>query len=122
VNHPFGRRARLHVTLALLAVVVITHSGCVTPFDPPRLRLPPPPSEDLRSQLGKVRLSEGRMQTAVLFTAPAKGALEGAARGAGLGALATIVAGGASLTPHGVVGGFLLAPVGALVGTVVGAL
>ncbi|HEV8326356.1 MAG TPA: hypothetical protein VGQ08_02640 [Nitrospiraceae bacterium] len=72
MNNPFGRKARLHLSLALIAVVAITHSGCGTGDKLRRLYLPPP-SEDLRSQLGKVRLSEGGMQTAVLFTAPAKG-------------------------------------------------
>jgi len=120
VNNPFGRSARLHLSLAFVAVVVITLSGCATSPDQRRLLLPPPPSEDLRSQLGRVRLSEGGMQTAALITAPAKGAGEGAARGAGLGAWYTI-AGGSFGGPSGFIFGILLAPVGALVGAVVGA-
>lgn len=113
MNNPFGRKARLHLSLALIAVVATTHSGCAIGDTMRRLYLPPPPSEDLRSQLGRVRLSEGGMQTAVLFTAPAKGAGAGMARGAGLGALYTIA---------GTMGyGSFLAPVGALVGAVVGA-
>ncbi len=120
MKNPFGRKARLHLSLALIAVVVITHSGCAIGDTMRRLYLPPPPSEDLRSQLGRVRLSDGGMQTAVLFTAPAKGAGAGMARGAGLGPLYTI-GGGALGGGYGVGLGILLAPVGALVGAVVGA-
>lgn len=120
MKNPFGRKARLHLSLALMVVVAITHSGCGTGDKLRRLYLPPPPSEDMRSHLGRVRLSEGGMQTAVLFTAPAKGAGAGMARGAGLGALYPI-AGGALGGGSGVVLGILLAPVGALVGAVVGA-
>ena len=94
MKNPFGRKARLHLSLALIGVIVFAHSGCGTGDTLRRLYLPPPPSEDLRSQLGRVRLSEGGMQTAVLFTAPAKGASAGMARGAKLGALFPIVAGG----------------------------
>jgi hypothetical protein len=68
-----------------------------------------------------VRLSEGDTQTAVVFTAPAKGVGEGAARGAGLGAGSTVVGGAAAAGPYGLILGILLVPVGALVGTVVGA-
>jgi len=121
VKNPFGRKARLHLSLALIAVVVITHSGCTTDDKLRRMYLPSPPSEDLRSQLGRVRLSEGGMQTVVLFTAPAKGAGAGMARGAGLGPLYTIVGGGAVGGGYGVIAGIFLAPVGALVGAVVGA-
>lgn len=121
MKNPFGRKARLHLSLALIAVVVITHSGCTTDDKLRRMYLPSPPSEDLRSQLGRVRLSEGGMQTVVLFTAPAKGAGAGMARGAGLGPLYTIVGGGAVGGGYGVIAGIFLAPVGALVGAVVGA-
>jgi hypothetical protein len=104
-----------------MVVVAITHSGCGTGDKLRRLYLPPPPSEDMRSHLGRVRLSEGGMKTAVLFTAPAKGAGAGMARGAGLGALYPIAGGGYYGGGYGVVLGILLAPVGALVGAVVGA-
>ena len=121
MNNPFGRNARLHLSLALIAVVAITHSGCGIGDKVRRLNLPPPPSEDMRSHLGRVRLSEGGMQTAVLFTAPAKGAGAGMARGAGFGALVPIAGGGIYGGGYGAVLGILLAPVGALVGAVVGA-
>lgn len=119
MNNPFGRKARLHLSLALIAVVAITHSGCGIRDKLRRMDLPSPPSEDLRSQLGRVRLSEGGMQTAVLFTAPAKGAGAGMARGAGLGVRSSLVAG----VGAGQAGVFIifLAPVAALVGAVAGA-
>jgi hypothetical protein len=119
VNNPFGRKARLHLSLALIAVVAITHSGCGIGDKLRRMELPPPPSEDLRSQLGRVRLSEGGMQTAVVLTAPANGAGAGMARGAVLGFRETVVRGFSA----GQLGAFIipLAPVGALVGAVAGA-
>lgn len=121
MNNPFGRKARLHLSLALIAVVAIIHAGCGTGDTLRRLYLSLPPSEDMRSHLGRVRLSEGSMQTAVLFTAPAKGAGAGMARGAGFGALVPIAGGGIYGGGYGAVLGILLAPVGALVGAVVGA-
>ncbi len=118
MNNQFGRRARLHLSLALVAVVII-HSGCSADYLRRQL-LPPPPSEDLRAQLGRVRLSEGDMQTAVVFSGFPKGAGEGAAAGAGAGALLTIYYSSKLFGPFGSVGIFL-APVGALVGAVGGA-
>lgn len=112
MNNPFGRKARLHLSLALVAVVAITHSGCGIGEKRHRMHLPPPPSEDLRSQLGRVRLSEGDMPPTVLITAPAMGAGAEMARGA---------ANGAMWVTRTVPYGFFYAPLGALVGAVVGA-
>lgn len=110
----------MHLSLALAAVVVVVQTGCATgvKVDPRRLRLPPPPSEESRSQLGRMRLSEGGTQAKVLFTGPAKGGGEGAARGAAIGA------GSVLSIPCGGPGCILLlfaAPPAALVGAVVGA-
>lgn len=114
VNSALGRRTRLCLSLALAAVVVVIQTGCATgvKVDPRRLRLPPPPSEESRSQLGRMRLSEGGTQAEVLFTGPAKGGGEGAARGAKLGAAIA-----SFQNPLF----FLFAPPAALVGAVVGA-
>src|SRR5215471_10720885 len=90
------------------------------PMDPRHVRLPPPPTEAQRAQLGTVSVMAGRAGTVPIFTAPAKGAGAGALRGAGLGSGLTI-AGGAVAGPYGVLLGILLAPVGAVVGSVVGA-
>lgn len=114
----FGTRMRWHLSLAFAAVVV-ANSGCTTGLDPRRLHLPPPPTEALRSQLGRLRLSEGNTQMGVLLTGPAKGGGEGAARGAAIGASSVL-----SL-PCGASPGCILllmaAPPAALVGAVVGA-
>ncbi|MBZ0169223.1 MAG: hypothetical protein K8F29_07260 [Kofleriaceae bacterium] len=73
----------------------------------------PPPSEELRSQLGRLRLSEGNAQTEALLTGPAKGGGEGAARGAKMG-VKFVLQGGDPFA-------FLFVPPAALMGTVVGA-
>lgn len=105
------------LALVLAIAVLIAHSGCTAAVDPRRVRLPPPPSEAVRSQLGAVRITAGGSAPALLFKAPAKGAGEGAMRGAALGLGGTVVP-GAGLPPSGLI---LLAPVGATVGAVVGA-
>jgi hypothetical protein len=105
------------LALVLALAVLIAHSGCTAAVDPRRGRLPPPPSEAVRSQLGAVRITAGGSAPALLFKAPAKGAGEGAMRGAALGLGGTVVP-GAGLPPSGLI---LLAPVGATVGAVVGA-
>jgi hypothetical protein len=102
------------------AAIVVTHAGCATPGEPRRQRLPAPPSEVLRAQLGTVQLATGLPPPSLVFTGPARGPGEGAARGAGLGAGGTIVA-GAEVGGWGLVAGLLLAPVAALVGAIVGA-
>ena len=108
------------IALALLGAALIAHSGCAAALDP-RFRLPLPPSEDVRSRLGTVRVTAASSATALLFTAPAKGAGEGAMRGAGLGAAYTVAGGAGSGHPFGPLVGIALAPVGAVVGAIVGA-
>ena len=108
------------LALMLAVAVLIAHSGCASRMDPRHVRLPPPPTEAQRAQLGTVTIMAGPAGTVPIFTAPAKGAGAGALRGAGLGSGLTI-AGGAVAGPYGVLLGILLAPVGAVVGSVVGA-
>ncbi len=103
---------RWYLLRALAAIVVVSQAGCATGPDPQQQHLPPPPSEELRSQLGQLRLSGGNTQTEALLTGPAKGGGEGAARGAKLGAEFGKV-------PD--VGALFTVPAAALVGAVVGA-
>jgi hypothetical protein len=104
---------------ALVAAAVVIQSGCVL-ADPRHQLRPPPPSEGLRAQLGRVALSAGPSETAAVLEGPAREAGQGAARGALFGAAWTTY-GGAHLGGWGAFVGILLAPVGALVGAVVGA-
>ena len=82
--------------------------------------LPPPPGEDIRLGLAKVALASGRFPPKfAIVDGPAKGAGQGAARGALLGAAYTI--GGGSLAgPIGLVASTFLAPVGAVGGGIIG--
>ncbi len=106
---------RAGVLLASAAVL----AGCAGPTTTSRL-LPPPPGEDIRSGLTKVALASGRFPPKFeIVDGPAKGAGQGAARGALLGAAYTI--GGASLAgPIGLVASTFLVPVGAVGGSIVG--
>lgn len=112
-----GRRTQRYLWFALTAVVA-ANSGCVTGAPellyPQQQHLPPPPSEELRSQLGRLRLSEGNTQMETLLTGPPRGGGEGAARGAKLGAKFVLQSGGDP-------GVLFVLPVAALVGAVVGA-
>ncbi len=121
MNSAVSRRTRWHLPLTLAAVVVVTQVGCTTGPDPRRLRLPPPPSEALRSQLGRVRLSEGSAQTEALLAGPARGGREGAARGAARGAAIGAEWGGGGGGPYPSPIFIFSIPAGALVGAVVGA-
>ncbi len=109
------------IVLALLVGALIAHVGCARTADLSGPSLPRPPSEDLRSRLGEVRVTAGSSDPAWVFTAPAKGAVSGALRGAGLGAAGTIGVGLATLNPYGAAAGIVLAPLGAVVGAVAGA-
>jgi hypothetical protein len=125
---------RRSLALALVAVFLLSQAGCAParsispvvpgggPDDPRREHLPPPPSEDLRSQIrGRFRLSGGGdPPTALQLSGPARGAGQGAARGALLGGLVPGVL--CEVGPLCVFYWFPLFPVGALVGSVVGAI
>jgi hypothetical protein len=103
---------RSAVTVALVAGAAIVHSGCASS------RLPPPPSEQLRAELGTVRVTSGSSDAAMVFVEPARGAGEGAMRGALIGFYNTMAL-GALLGPAG---GFViaLAPLGAAMGAAAG--
>jgi hypothetical protein len=106
---------RAGVLLATAAVL----AGCAAPTTTSRL-LPPPPSEDIRSGLAKVALASGRFPAKFeILDGPAKGAGQGAARGALLGAAYTI-GGGALAGPIGLVASTFLLPFGAVGGSIVG--
>jgi len=105
--------------VALLLVAVALLAGCAGPTTTSRL-LPPPPGEDIRLGLAKVALASGRFPPKFdIVDGPAKGAGQGAARGALLGAAYTI-GGGALAGPIGLVASTFLAPVGAVGGSIVG--
>lgn len=111
-------RSVLRCAGVLLASAAVL-AGCAGPTTTSRL-LPPPPGEDIRSGLTKVALASGRFPPKFeIVDGPAKGAGQGAARGALLGAAYTI--GGASLAgPIGLVASTFLVPVGAVGGSIVG--
>jgi hypothetical protein len=106
--------------IAILLVATAGHTGCATPTTSvPRL-LPPPPGEIVRSSLTSVALAPARFSPKFdVVDGPAKGARQGAARGALLGAVYTL-GGGAFGGPIGLVASVFLAPVGAVGGGIVG--
>ena len=109
------------VVLVLVASLASVHSGCASA--PPRM--PPPPTEQLRAQLGSVAVVTGSSDAAMVFKGPATGGLEGAWRGMRIGFVDPILV-GAKLSGPGsgaipFLAGVGLAPVGALMGGVVGA-
>ena len=107
--------SRILLVALLLAVV----SGCAQKrYDNV---LPPPPTEDQRAGFGTVGLTSVRFTPEISFRLPAKGSVEGAQRGAALGAAVPIVIGAHTYNPYGMMAGVVLAPVGAVFGTVVGA-
>ncbi len=84
--------------------------------------LPPPPTEDQRAGFGTVGLTSARFTPEISFRLPAKGSVEGAQRGAALGAAVPIAVGlQVAPIPYVFLAGVVLAPVGAVFGTVVGA-
>ena len=83
--------------------------------------LPPPPTEDQRAGFGTVGLTSARFTPEISFRLPAKGSVEGAQRGAALGAAVPIAIGAGTHIPYALAAGIVLAPVGAVFGTVVGA-
>ena len=100
----------------LVAAAILT--GCAGQTTSPLL--PPPPSEHLRLGLGKVAVASGRFPpTFDIVDGPAKGAGQGAVRGALLGAAYTM-GGGALAGPIGLVASTFLLPVGAVGGGIVG--
>lgn len=117
---------RLALTVAGLGMIV-SMSGCtIDPSIRERIRetrlrnfLPPPPSEEMRSELGTVRVSEVPTDIKAVFTGPAMGASQGASRGAAMGSAGLI----AFAAEGGPLGGLLVVflPVAALVGAVAGA-
>ena len=82
--------------------------------------LPPPPSEGLRRELGTIGVAAVRFEPHYKLDTPAKGPLEGAGRGAGLGAVTPFVI-GVQFPPYGSIAGAALAPGGAVIGGVAGA-
>ena len=96
---PVGRKSRQCRFIVLISVLAVIFSGCasenVENVDPTRWQIPSPPSEELRTQLGTIQLSKGDLQPTILITGGAKGAGEGAVKGA-LGGLGTALAAAAA--------------------------
>ena len=115
------RRSWLRVGPCAIATLLLVLSGCVK-IKPPE-RLPWPPSEDLRSRLGRVGVTATASTPVVEISGPARsrgqGALRGmtagAAIGGGAGCLATGYLCPAGTVGGGLVGAILAAPVGAIV-------
>lgn len=104
----------------MVLVAVAVQAGCVGPAITTSRLLPPPPGEDVRQLLAKVALASGHFAPKFqIVDGPARGAGQGVARGALLGAVYTI--GGGSLAgPIGLVASTFLAPVGAVSGGIIG--
>jgi len=101
---------------ALVASVIASLlAGCASTDS----RLLPPPSEQMRSHMMSVTVVAANSDPEMIFHGPAKGALEGAWRGARFGFVVPLVA--TSATPYGAALGVALAPIGALLGASIGA-
>ena len=105
--------------LLFVAVLLAVIGGCAQKRS--NHVLPPPPTEDQRAGFGTVGLPSVRFTPEISFRLPAKGSVEGAQRGAALGAAVPIAIGAKTGNPYALAAGFVLAPVGAVFGTVVGA-
>jgi hypothetical protein len=115
-------RGTLPSAVALVAAAALL-SGCASG---PRFQLPPPPTEQLRSQMRSVKAIDGTADPTIVFAGPAEGALAGAGRGARAGFLDTLAFGATAGSAGGyaALGGLAimaLAPVGGLVGAGIGA-
>lgn len=75
----FVRKSGWHQLLTCIAIVASFLSGCAK-YVPPSP--PPTTSKELRSQLGKIGISDGSAQFEIAVTKPVTGAGEGAATGA----------------------------------------
>lgn len=114
------RRSWLRAGPWAVATLILVLSGCVK-IKPPE-RLPWPPSEDLRSRLGRVGVTATASTPVVEISGPAgsrgQGALRGMTAGATLGGGAGCLATGylcpAGAVAGGLVGAILTAPVGAI--------
>jgi hypothetical protein len=78
--------------------------------------------EKMRSELDTVGVAVASYRAETKILRPAKGSVGGAGRGIVVGASTTVVAGAVSPVPGGTFIGILLAPVGAIVGMIYGAL
>ncbi|MCI0408325.1 MAG: hypothetical protein L0191_07140 [Acidobacteria bacterium] len=109
---------RRSIICSVLAATLLGQSAC-SAVTPGFSLLPPPPSEDIRSEFGIVGVSSGKFLPKFELSGPAKGPAQGAGRGAGIGAAygALPAAGGGLGAVVGVAG----AIVGAVVGLPVGA-
>lgn len=133
----FGLLIRFHVDAIFRAVpmarygswlipsVLVLQIGCSSFVPPVPL---PPPTEEIRARLGRVGIASAIGLTPVSIEPVTRGKGAGAAKGAGLGALAvlggaaTAGAGGAGIgAVVGLAVGIALAPIGAVVGTIHGA-
>ena len=102
--------------ILLLSILL---AACVMP--PP----PPPPvvwsvSEDSRASIDDVLLAPAKFKLQPVVSVPAKGAIEGAGRGAAIGAVAPALV-GAQGNPSTFVLGIMLTPFAAVIGTGIGA-
>ena len=106
--------------ILFVAVLLAVMGGCAQKRSD--YVLPPPPTEDQRAGFGTVGLTSVRFTPEISFRLPAKGSVEGAQRGAALGAAVPIAVGlQVAPIPYVFLAGVVLAPVGAVFGTVVGA-
>jgi hypothetical protein len=97
-----------------IAIILTTQFGCA--HKPPIRH----PSEQVRSQLGSIGVVSALFIPKVEFLTPAKGVLEGAGTGAAIGGVEMFRGSLYSGGPAGWLLGLILAPVGGLVGSVVG--
>ncbi len=118
-----GQSTRLHVArydvrlsmhrtspFLLSVAVLLAAWGCAS--------VPPPhPSEEVRASLGRIGITSGTSLPPGLWDTPAKGGAAGAGRGAAVGA--TFLLRGCS--GDGCTGALLLAPLGAVIGSIYGA-
>ena len=130
IIHEQMKVAARHPKIIWLSIIVLLwQAGCAS--GPVRYLLPPPPSEEVRAQLGTIGVVSAHFIPKAEFQMPASGGKAGAGRGAALGAKYTILGGLAIASGSGGAGGGIgelavivaaiaLAPVGALVGAVGG--
>jgi hypothetical protein len=105
------------IVISLFIPFLVGSYGCATskPY-----ALPPPPSEAVRGELGTVGIASARFLPKVEMLKP-KGKAAGAAAGAGMGAGGMLQAATMSTDPWGLLLCIALAPVGAVIGSAVGA-
>lgn len=107
------------ILCSLVAVAALLVTACAT--EPTTYAMTPEAVLDFRSRLGNVGVTLGDYEAKAVFTAPAKGGLEGAKRGFVAGVAMPVLIGVAAPIPGSALAGVLAAPFGGIYGAVVGA-